>query len=174
MTAREIKRVSIKGCGVFIEYFTSKIMSQGLAVPLRDFGAETHNAMGRAIGSWYKGLCRGESLQSAIRKMSPRFPSCVEELLLLACERSILDRVLKDVLVIFHKKSSEQVVIGRLRMLKRIYQNKPKGGIICSACFADELLKIISRARLEKASEVILEQENEEFFHLSYPPFLSP
>lgn len=162
-----MNRLSINDCKSFFNHFHQGLLDTGLIKPLQSFQSENPE-LKSAICSWEKSLTEGLSFRGSLEAMSPRFPSCVEELLALASERSVLDRAVADLLTAYSQSTTEVNLLESITRLVNTYSSSPTGGIICDGCFEKDFLKIMDRASLEQANEVILEQEGESFFHQKY------
>ncbi len=157
----------LKDCGPFFEYFHSGILKSGLLDAMAGFQTDSPS-MAVAIHSWHHAFSHGKSFPDALRAMSGRFPRCVEELLILAAERSVLDAAVSDILRLYPSTQSEREMIESVARLLDRYRSSSPSGIICDGCFERDFLKILRRAEVEEANEVILAQEGELFFHQIY------
>lgn len=118
--------------------------------------------------SVYESLTRGMAFQEAIAEARPELPLPVRELLILGCERGALDRVLSDMLKAYQAVEGEAEAGLRMNVVLEQWQRCPAGSQICDWCLERAIDKILRRAALEDAREVILEQEGERFFHQWY------
>lgn len=161
-------RLSIKECELFVKNFLPQMLNVGLIQPLREFADRNRGDLSKAIKSWYKRMKEGKAIQDSIQEMYPRFPQSIEKLFLLGAEQSILDHVLADMIKIYDENDSEEALLTDMSLLVDRYQNEPSSDFICQGCFERDFDRIIQRATVENASEVIFEQEGERFFHQKY------
>ena len=97
-----------------------------------------------------------------------RCPRNVQDLLVLGTERGVLDWILADVLKAYEAADDEESLARQMCQVFDQWQGRPASSIICTGCMERELDKILRRAKVEQAREVILEQEEERFFHQWY------
>ncbi|NQU66542.1 MAG: hypothetical protein HQ510_01235 [Candidatus Marinimicrobia bacterium] len=161
-----MKILSLEECEPIMEPLLKGVVSDGLLKPLHEFVQNNAGPIKSAINSLYTGLTEGKSFQDSIHGMSPKFHPSIETLLIIGIENSRLDHVLSDVDDIY--KNNENTLYDKMSLLVDKYQNNPSTKMICEGCFEREFKKILRRAKLEKAYEVILIQEDEKFFHQKY------
>jgi len=140
----------------------------GLTEWLRVFARDGTGPARDVACSLYESLTRGRAFQDAIAEARPALPPAVRELLSLGCQRSELDRVLSDMLKAYEAAQGEGEAGRSLDLLLERWRRCPSGSSICDGCLERTLDKILRRADLEEAHEVILEQEGESFFHQWY------
>jgi hypothetical protein len=162
-----MNHLTIPECKSFFKHYKRGLLDEGLIKSLHSFQSENPK-MKSAIHSWEKALTEGLSFRESLAAMSPRFPSCIEELLTLAAEHGVLDHAVADLLTAYSQSIREIDLLESTTRLVNTYSSLPIGGIICDGCFERDFLKILSRASLEQADEVILEQEDESYFHQKY------
>ncbi|NOQ23311.1 MAG: hypothetical protein GQ565_11780 [Candidatus Aegiribacteria sp.] len=167
MMSIRMTRLSIAECESFFKHYYQGLLNEGLIKPLQSFRTENPK-LKSAIHSWEKSVTEGLSFRESLKAMSPQFPSCVDELLTLAAERSVLDYAVADLLTAYSQSTGEINLLESTTRLVNTYSSSATGGIICEGCFERDFLKIMSRATLEQADEVILEQEGESYFHQKY------
>lgn len=160
--------LSIKECKPFFEHFLPKMLNVGLMEPLREFADKNNNLLGNAVRSLYEKFRSGKSFQDSICEMTPKFPRCIEELIKLSFKQSNLDSIISEMLIVYEKNDSEEDLLKKMSLLVDKYQNNPDSKFICQNCFERELDKVIKRATIERANEVIFEQEEEFFLHQKY------
>jgi hypothetical protein len=80
----------------------------------------------------------------------------------------MLDLVLANMLKVYEAADEEEEAARQMGRVLEQWQSRPAGSLICTGCLQRELGKILRRAELEEAAEVILEQEEERFFHQWY------
>jgi len=162
-----MNNLSIAECESFFKHYYQGLLNEGLIKPLNSFQTENPK-LRSAIHSWKNSLSEGLAFRESLKAMSPQFPSCVKELLTLAAERSVLDHAVADLLTAYSQSTREISLLESTTRLINTYSSSATGGIICEGCFERDFLKIMSRASLEQADEVILEQEGESYFHQKY------
>jgi hypothetical protein len=160
--------LSIKECKPFFEYFLPNMLNVGLMEPLREFADKNNNLLGDAIRSLYNTLRSGKSLQDSICEMTPKFPRCIEELMKLSFKQSNLDSVISEMLIVYEENDLEENLLKKMSLLVDRYQHSPNSKFISQDCFERELNKVIRRAKIEGANEVIFEQEEELFLHQKF------
>ena len=143
----------------------------GLTESLRLFARKHACPAAQVAQSMFAALTRGESFQQAIRGAGPSLPVRIQDLLILGYERSALDLVLADMLKVYKAADEEEGVARRMGRMLEQWRRRPAGSLICAGCLEREIGKILRRAELEEAAEVILEQEEERFFHQWYVAF---
>ena len=163
-----VTRLSLKQCSPLVEALKKGVEGDGILVALKDFDGSQSELVRQAAHSWYQGLKAGKSFQDSLLEMNPRFLPGVEALILMGIESSILDYVLSDIYEIQTAGSATVDPMDPIGLLVDKYQNNPGSEMICEGCFQRELSKILQRAQLENAYEVILMQEEESFFHQKY------
>lgn len=163
-----MKQLTITECRFFIKYFAEKISNVGLMQILKDFSANNPGSLGDAVQSWYNNMVDGQSIPDSIRKTNPKFARPVEELIAISAAKNILDYALTDMCSIYDREKNEDEIITQIGLLIDKYRNRTDSGIICDACFNRDFNKVIMRAGIEEAFEVIFEQEKEIFFHQKY------
>jgi hypothetical protein len=140
----------------------------GLTEFLRVFARNGTGFAREAASSIYESLTRGKAFEEAIAEVRPALPPPVRELLILGCQRGELDRVLADMLAAYRTAEGEAATGLRMNALLEQWRRCSAGTQICGWCLDRALDKIMRRAALEEAHEVILEQEGERFFHQWY------
>ncbi len=163
-----MERLSVKECRGFLEFFRPKILKEGFMRPLMEFSGKGRSKICLAVKSLSRGLLGGNSFQHSIRNMLPGFPLPVEELMVIAFEKSVIDLVLSDMIEIYKLMITEDELLDEMSLLVDKYSRHSAGGELTESCIERELLKIWKRAELEDAYDVFLEQEGERFFHQKY------
>jgi hypothetical protein len=160
--------LALKECLEFAEFAVSKIESLGWLEILKEFSLSGNNNVGQAIGQWFNNLRNGQTYQESVANMQIRFPSSIESLLVLGIENSILDVVLRDMVSILKKNDGTAPASKALDLLLRQLSQNPKSPFICLGCLMRELERIVARATLEKAREIVFEQDGERYFIQRY------
>lgn len=160
--------MEIAKCAGFIAYASSKISKTGWLVILQEYSRKHDDATGRAVKSWHGNLRKGFAFQDSIMKMNARFPACLESLLIRGYESSTLDYVLHAIYKVFKSHTGSNEIYDALSLLHDEQAIKPKSEYICQGCMMRDLGKIINRAKLEQAGEVVFEQEKDKFFIQRY------
>ena len=160
-------RLSILDCKSFFKYFLQGILSEGIISPLQTFSTK-NSSLKSATCSWKKSVLDGLAFRESLEAMSPRFPACVEELLAVSAEKSVLDKAVTELIALYSESNSELTLLESVTRLINNYEVYNTGGIICEGCLERDLIKILGRALLEQAYEVILEQDGESYFHQKY------
>lgn len=163
-----MKRLNIKECENFISFFLSKIEKEGLMHILHEYQGLNKNNVCVAIGSLYQNLTESLSFQDSIKGMKIKFPLCIEEIFIKAIENSALDYALTDMEKIFKSNYSEYELFDCMSRLLDEYNDNLKTEIICEGCFLNEFEKVLKRAEIEKAYEIIFEQDDEKYFIQRY------
>lgn len=163
-----MKRLNIKECENFISFFLSKIEKEGLMHILHEYQGLNKNNVNVAISSLYQNLTEGLSFQDSIKEMKIKFPLCIEEILIKAIENSTLDSALNDMEKILKSNYSEYELFDCMSRLLDEYNDNLKTEIICDGCFLNEFEKVLKRAEIEKAYEIIFEQDGEKYFIQRY------
>lgn len=164
-----MSRLTIQECRPLVEYLLTQNLRAGLLRPLQQFGKQASSPIGQAVVSWHKNLYDGKSFQHALHTTTLRFPACLEKLFNIGYVEGILEQVLAAMSAVYEEAhgQEEALLMGMSRLLDR-FQNDPASPYICQGCFERDFDKLVQRARLEKATDVILEQEGDEFFHQKY------
>ena len=107
-----------------MEFFLPKILNEGFMRPLMEFSGQSRSKICLGVKSLSKGLLGGNSFQHSIRNMSPAFPLPVEELMVIAFEKSVIDKVLSDInsmrlLFVLVGEGSEGQGVPRVRCISR-------------------------------------------------------
>jgi hypothetical protein len=121
-----------------------------------------------AVQSWYQNMVAGHAIQTALVMMQPKFSPAIEALLIHSIEQGKLDYALHDMLKLYHAATTEEELYRELSRLISFYDFPVSNEVICEGCLKRELRKLLTRAQLEEAYEVILEQDGEYFFHQKY------
>ena len=164
-------RLLLTDCGRFFAHYLDGLLNIGMLEPLQTYQAASEQVEARVeagVRSWHQALAEGRSFLESVLAMTPRFPACVEELLILGEQRSCLDAVVGDLDGLCACIADEELLLDAAARLLDGYRNRSHAGAICEGCCARDLLKILHRGELEAASEVLLEQEGELFFHQRY------
>lgn len=161
-----MKYLELKDCAGFISY--AKPCDRGWLEILQGYAGKGQSPEEQAVGSWYDGMSRGKTFQDSLRAMKPAFPLCLQTLLVIGFENSWMDYVLKDIDDIYKSTSGTKDLYDDLSLLVDKYNSGPKSEFICDGCLLRELDRIIARVRLEKAGEVLFEQDGERFFIQRY------
>lgn len=157
--------LNLQECTELLKLYLKGIMTTGLLQPLAEISKKSSGRVGMAAKSWYDLQVQGSSPQKALSDLRPAFPIRISQLLTLGFEKSALDIAIQDILAVI-RDSSDIEINEKLDTLKSKFL-KFNVDVICSDCWNDELSKIITRARIEGAKEIILEQEGD-FFHQKY------
>lgn len=164
-----MRRLTIQECRPFLEYLLPHILTGGLLTSLREFGKRSPAPLHTAVLSWYNGMAEGKSFQHALHTMSTRFPACFERLLTAGYSTSILDKVIAAILTVYAATPArEEMLLEGMNSLLERFIDKPNSRFICEGCFERDFDKLVQRVRLENATEVVLEQEGDEFLHQKY------
>lgn len=161
-------RSDVGDCRPLVDCLLAGISETGLMKLLDDFAGANPGPLGETVRSWHDNMVAGQSLQEALRRAKPGLALPVEELLALSLEQGVLDRALADLDAILRVNGGEEQRRQELSRLLNSFRDREAGGIVCDECLRRELEKVLRRARLEQAYEVILTQEGESFFHQKY------
>jgi len=163
-----MQMLEIKDCARFIAYAHSKVMIKGWLDIVKDYAHKKDDKAGPAVRSWYINMVKGKSFQDSLVRMKVRFPACVESLLIQGYESSVLDQVLRDMNAAFKKHYRMKELYDALSLMVNEMAIKPKSAYICQGCLMRELERILKRAKLERAHEIVFEQEGDKFFIQRY------
>lgn len=152
----------------FFPVYLEGLYSTGLLEPLQRFQTSSPHLQ-RAIRSWWEALSGGASFASSLQQMVPAFPSMVEELLILGEQRGALDRVVSIFVELQKAELTELEVLERLtKQWNQWLLESDSEASVCEDCLERELRKLFLRAAVEGASEVRLQQEDDEFLRQYY------
>ena len=160
--------LEVNKCAGFIAYAHLKVKTTRWLGILKEYAQKHEDASGLAVGSWYENMKKGKPFQDSLVKMKVRFPACVESLLIQGYESSVLDYVLKDMNTAFKKHYRTKDIYDALSLLVDEQATKPKSVYICQGCMIREIERILKRAKLERAHEIIFEQDDDKYFIQRY------
>jgi len=160
--------LSLRECQDVLAYIAQEIEHVGLMRLLQTSLQQTSGRVKEAISSWYHHLIAGHTFDSALPQMQPRFHPTLEAILHQAIRQGRLDLVVHDMMHRYHTISDDRQLEQAMHHLLSEYQALPESGAICRKCLLRELTKILQRAEIEQAYEVILRQEGEAFLYQTY------
>jgi hypothetical protein len=164
LTSVSTEHLSLTDCADFIGFALSKVQTTGLLLILKEYGELHSEACGAAVGSWYQNIREGKSFRDAIVGMSPRFHLSIEHILIESMEKSCLDHALADMNDILKRTDSEEAIFEGMTRLVNKYTYSMDSEFICDGCFMRCLERIMRRAEVENAYEIIFEQDGERYF----------
>lgn len=147
----------------FWTHYLQGICESGLTQPLDDFSTE--GDFKQSLSSWSSALKTGCDYEMALSRMTPLFPKMIQELLVLGHVQSCLDKVVRELQTLYEQPSLDEDALSRL--LSQL-QFDTSSEMICLGCAESVLYKIWQHALIENATEVLLSQEDELFFHQRY------
>lgn len=161
--------VPLPDCRPFLEFYGPRLLDEGLVTPLAAFSRAHPGPLGRWALSLHDALVSGNSFQDALAGASPVLPPEITDLLRIGFENANLDRVVFDMAAAAAEADSAGDLARRLNAIRKTHaEASGPGDPICRGCLENEFRKILLRAELEEAREVILTQEDERFFHQTH------
>lgn len=155
----ESQSLSLRDYENFIEVYSDGIMNTGLLKPLANL-SDNSDISGVIAKSWYDLQLQGLSPQAALNSPSVTLPDSIKKLLITGFEKSVLDLVLKEIITSFKEVKTDLELINRFSSISKKFQSV-NTSTICVGCERSEISKIISRATIEGADEVLLQQDKD-------------
>lgn len=155
--------LSLQAARPLIVHLAQQITEQGLPSLLRNYGRVGEARTAATARTWYEHLVAGESWLEAVRHARPRLADPLEDIIGVATAQSRLDHALHEVERCYHDCASPAALGARLRRLAEAYRTRGDAGALCTGCVLRELSKLIERAHVEQAFEVIVVQDSELF-----------
>ena len=150
-----MKRLGIEDCRTLALRILPRLCKEGLVDPFRSWRSP-------AAPSLLQALKEGCAFQDALKRMSPRLPQVLEELLLLGLQLRMIDYLAEDIRQAYRSPRGLKTRLDAL--LRKWRTGNPSVVCINGSCLEREVGKILRRARAEKASEVVLKADGEQVY----------
>lgn len=159
-----MKALSYKESTPLIHALKNGVITTGIQQALEAFGKVDSNPENLCARSINKNILEGSDLQTSFQNATPQLPDTLTRIIIASYQNSVMDYALEDTYHALADTHQLQSVDEELISLAEKYEQMSTSKI-CKGCFEREFLKLISRAKIENASTIELEQIGESFLH---------